>query len=258
MSPSGPPPPEERDEHEPPRRRRPGRPSAGMLIISALAAALLGAGVFWILYGSSWARVERVTTVGTDVLTPEEVRRAAAVPLRAPLVTVDTDRVAGRLREKLPRVDTVDVARSWPDSVVLEVTERKPEVLLEKGEMFVEVDADGVRFATVAQPPRGVPLLEMDVAESPSLRRFPAERLRREAVRVAAGLPAVIHRDTRVIRIRSYDSVSLELTRGRTVVWGSSEQAAAKARTLLALMKNAGDADHFDVSTPTAPAVSRS
>jgi cell division protein FtsQ len=60
------------------------------------------------------------------------------------------------------------------------------------------------------------------------------------------------------VRVRSYDSITLELTGGRTVLWGSGEQEAAKAKSLTALMKAAEDAEHFDVSVPSAPASSGS
>jgi cell division protein FtsQ len=64
--------------------------------------------------------------------------------------------------------------------------------------------------------------------------------------------------DTETVRVTSYDSAVLELTRGRTVMWGSSEEGAVKARVLTALMKASPGAGHFDVSAPTAPAVSKS
>ena len=111
------------------------------------------------------------------------------------------------------------------------MTERKPVLLVEKGAKFVEVDAEGVRFATVAKRPQGVPLLELaagPVAEPAPLRRGPAACARR------SGSPADSRRsrraDTRTVRVRSYDSISLELTGGRTVVWGSGEDGAGEGR----------------------------
>jgi cell division protein FtsQ len=80
----------------------------------------------------------------------------------------------------------------------------------------------------------------------------------REAVRVAGSLPAAVARDTQVVKVRSYDSISLELSGNRTVLWGSGEKSGVKARTLGALMKAAPEARHFDVSVPTAPASSGS
>ncbi|MFE3143255.1 cell division protein FtsQ/DivIB [Streptomyces scopuliridis] len=228
------------------------------VLIALIAAALLAAGVIWALYGSSWLRIEKVNTSGTDVLTRAEVEAAAAVPVGAPLISVDTDGIEARLRRKLPRIDSVEVVRSWPNGIGLKVIERKPALLIEKGAKFIEVDAGGVRFATVEKAPKDVPLLELTVDQSAGTQRFGTERLMREAVRVRAELPENVAGDIRVVRVRSYDSISLELTGGRTVMWGSGEDGTAKARALTALMKAVPKAGHFDVSAPTAPAVSGS
>ncbi|MER5884487.1 FtsQ-type POTRA domain-containing protein [Streptomyces sp. NPDC001941] len=245
------------------RPSRPGRgprgrmPGPRALLLIAVTIALLAGGT-WVLYGSEWLRVERVRTYGTRVLTPEQVEAVASVPVGAPLVSVDTDGIEDRLRRELPRIDTVDVVRSWPHGIGLKVTERQPVLLIGKGSKFIEVDARSVRFATVDKAPAGVPVLELTADQSPSLRRFDADRLLAEAVRVRGELPPAVAKDTRKLRVRSYDSVTLELTRGRTVAWGSGEDGEAKARALTALMKAAPKAGHFDVSAPTAPAASGS
>ncbi|MFG2608235.1 cell division protein FtsQ/DivIB [Streptomyces sp. NPDC048514] len=245
----------------PPARRRARR---RLLAIVALAVILLllGAGGAWALYGSHWLRVERVSVSGTLVLTPAQVREAAAVPVGAPMVSIDTDALEARFRRKLPRIHTVDVVRAWPHGIGLKVTERTPALLIRKGADFVEVDDEGVRFATVPRAPIGVPMLELSVARTGSgaaaFRRFGTDRLVREAVRVAGALPAAVARDTRTVRVRSFDAISLELRGGRTVAWGSGENGRAKARTLTALMKAVPGARYFDVSVPTAPASSGS
>jgi cell division protein FtsQ len=246
----------------PPVVRRLGPRRLRTIAVAALVLVLLTAGAVWLLYGSGLLRVERVSVSGTHVLTQAQVREAADVPVGAPLVSVDTDAIESRLRKKLLRIDTVDVTRSWPHGIGLKVTERKPVLVVEKAGKFVEVDDEGVRFATVSRAPKGVPLLELRPARSgsaaASLRRFGEARLVREAVRVAGDLPARIARDTRGVKVRSYDDISLELTGDRTVAWGSSEKGGAKSRTLTALMKATPDAGHFDVSVPTAPASSGS
>ncbi|MFI5682598.1 cell division protein FtsQ/DivIB [Streptomyces sp. NPDC051636] len=249
----------------PPPGRRWGKlrfPRLRVIVILVAVLVLLGAGSVWLLFGSQWLRVERVSVSGTVVLTPAQVRQAARVPVGKPLISVDTDAIEARLRRKLPRIDAVDVVRSWPHGIGLKVTERVPVLLVEKGGNFVEVDDGGVRFATVSQAPKGVPTLELDVSRSgsaaASLRRFGEDRLVREAVRVAGDIPATVARDTRVVKVRSYDDISLELSGGRTVEWGSGDNGRAKARSLNALMKAAAGARHFDVSVPTAPASSGS
>ncbi|MQY33091.1 Cell division protein FtsQ [Streptomyces sp. RB17] len=246
----------------PPLVRGLRRPGLRVIVILAALVVLLGGGGTWVLYGSNWLRVRHVSVSGTLVLTPAEVRDAAAVPVGAPMISVDTEGIEARLRRKLPRIDTVDVVRSWPQGIGLKVTERTPVLLVRKGGNFVEVDDEGVRFATVSQAPKGVPALELSVSRTgsgvASFRRFGADRLVREAVRVAGELPAAVAGDTRTVQVRSYDDISLELADGRTVAWGSGENGPAKARALTALMKAAPRVRHFDVSVPTAPASSGS
>ncbi|TJZ50974.1 FtsQ-type POTRA domain-containing protein [Streptomyces piniterrae] len=228
------------------------------MIITLVIALLAGALGVWALYGSDWLRVTHVRAEGTRVLTPAEVIAAADAPVNTPLVSVDTDAMARRLRARLPRIKSVDVVRSWPHTIDLKVTERTPELLMRSGGKFIEVDVEGVRFATVATAPKGIPLLEMTASDSPSLHRFGTDRLRRAAAGVTAQLPQAVHQAVRKIRVRSYDSLTLELTGGRTVLWGSGERGAEKAKVLVALLKAAGDARHFDVSVPSAPAASGS
>ncbi|ARP74015.1 cell division protein FtsQ [Streptomyces pluripotens] len=233
-----------------------------VIVILAVVTVLLGVGGTWVLYGSDWLRVGHVSVSGTRVLTPAEVRKAAAVPVGAPMISIDTEGIEARLRRKLPRISTVDVVRSWPHGIGLKVTERIPVLLVQKSGQFVEVDDEGVRFATVPQAPEDVPLLKLSVSRrgsgAASLRRFGVDRLVREAVQVTGDLPAAVSRDTRTVQVRSYDDISLELVGARTVLWGSGEDGRTKARALTALMKAAPGARHFDVSAPIAPASSGS
>jgi cell division protein FtsQ len=222
-------------------------------------AVLLGGFGTWAVFGSDWLRIERVSVHwhdGPRVLTEEQILDAAAVPVGSPMASLEKGEVAGRLLSALPRLASVDVVRGWPHGVSLKVTERRAEVLMPAGGHFVEVDAGGVRFGETPHARPGVPLLELELEESASLRRFGEDRLRREAVSVAVALPEALRRDTRVIRATSFDSLTLELTGERVVRWGSAEDSAAKAEALTTVMNAVADARYFDVSVPSLPAVS--
>ncbi|MEU3465320.1 FtsQ-type POTRA domain-containing protein [Streptomyces sp. NPDC006733] len=238
----------------PDRRRRVRRALLLLLVLTTVVAA----GGSWLVYGSSWLRTEKVAVSGTEALTAQEVRAAAAVPLDGPLASIDTGAVERRLLAALPRIAEVAVERDWPHTIRLKVTERTPSAVLKNGGKFIEVDAEGVRFATVATAPAGAPLVELTAEQSASVLHFGTKAMLQAAVEVSADLPDSVRKDARVIRMRSYDSVIVELSGDRTVVWGSAEDGARKAAVLTALMKAAKNANRFDVSAPSAPAASGS
>ena len=232
-------------------------PRLRTVVFSAVGLVLVGAFGVWALFFSHWLRVDHVSVHGQDVLTGAQLRAAADIPLGTPLASVDEDAVRARLLKRLRRLDAVDVVRAWPHGIGLKVTERQPVLLMRRSSgRYVEVDDEGVRFATVRTAPRHVPLLELHAGTSPTLRYFGRDRLRGEAVGIAAALPPEVSRHTRAVVVRSYDAVTLRLTGGRTVVWGSDEQSGAKARSLRALLKAAPHATRFDVTVPSSPAAS--
>lgn len=235
-----------------PRRRT-------LLVLLVLAVALTGSGT-WVVYGSDWLRIERVTVEwagnGPVKLTEDQIIGAADVPVGSPLASLDTGDVRARLLDRLPRLDSAEIVRAWPRSVTLRVTERTAAVLLAAEEGYAEVDDEGVRFGHVTTATRGVPVLELDLSGSPSRHRYGEDRVLRATAAMAAGLPDALRRQIGTIRVTSYDAVTLELSGNRTVNWGSPEESGAKAEALTALMKAAGDATYFDVSVPSAPAAS--
>jgi cell division protein FtsQ len=242
--------------------RGPGGPllpfSRRTALIALVALTVLVGGGTWAVYGSSLLQAEYVKVSGAKELTDDQIIKAAAVPLGGPIVSVDTGAVRKRLLSALPRIGAVDVETSWPHTIRVKVTERAPSAVLKNGARFTEVDRTGVRFATVTRAPHGAPLVQLTDPQSASVRQFGTKRLLQAAIVVAADLPQTLRGQATAIRVRSYDGITVELSRGREVVWGSAEQGARKASVLSALMKAQPGATHFDVSAPIAPAASGS
>jgi cell division protein FtsQ len=236
------------------RRRR-------AVLLALIVLTLPAGGGTYAVYGSSWFRATRVAVSGNQQLTAAQIERAAAVPLGGALVSVDTAAVRRRLLAVLPRIGAVSVERSWPHTIRVAVTERTPSAVLESGVKFTEVDREGVRFATVDRAPAGVPVVQLAPDRSgaaASLRQFGTKRLLQAAIAVAGDLPESLRGQATAIRVRSYDGITVELSGGREVMWGSADQGPLKGSVLTALMKAEPDAVHFDVSAPTAPAASGS
>lgn len=255
--------PEPSAEPAPSRSRRPwpsrlvASPKRRVLL-ALVGTLVVSSFLVWLLYGSPWLRVERVSVTGTQALSDRHVSAVADISEGTPLASVDKDAVEERLRSTLPRIAEAEVVRAWPSGISLKVTEREPVLVMERAGKYVEMDSAGVRFATVAKRPDGVPLLAFEPDRSEAARYFSAKTLRRAAATTTAALPEPVRRDARTVTVGSYDSITVQLSGGRTVRWGSAERPEAKAKSLTALMKAAKDAEHFDVSVPSAPAAAAS
>ncbi len=86
--------------------------------------------------------VDQVIVGGADPSRIEGIEQAAGIRLGSALATVDLDRVRAAA-EAVPWVDTATVTRSWPDSVLISVSERRALAAARvPGGGWVLVDAD--------------------------------------------------------------------------------------------------------------------
>ncbi|MGA8994308.1 MAG: FtsQ-type POTRA domain-containing protein, partial [Nocardioidaceae bacterium] len=225
-----------------------GRWLAWRLVVIAVLGVGVVAVATWLVFFSAVLAVEGVRVEGNEVLSAAAVRRAADVPLGAPLATADLDAVTARVA-RLRAVRTVDVSRSWPDRVRIAVRERRAVAVVERDGTgrLRGVDADGVAFRGYAARPTGLPRIRVG-------RRAGQEAVA-EAAAVAGALPADVARRVAFIRVQTVDTISLRLRDGRTVRWGSAEDSADKSRVLAVLLGQ--QAGYYDVSVPGRPVIRR-
>lgn len=228
------------------RRATTGRWRTRLLVAVVAVAAIVITG--WFLASSSLFALRYVTVEGTSRLTPHEVLTAAGVREGSSLVSLNPGAVARRV-ERLTPVAVAQVSRNWPHGLVIHVVERRPAgVVISAGSVEL-LDATGVAFASAPSAPHG--LVTVDV---PDPVPGPGEAAARTAMRVLAQLPKAVRAQVNSVTARSVDSVSVHLTDGRTVIWGSAAEGSTKAAVLRTLMRR--HAQVYDVSTP-AVAVTR-
>ncbi|MEV8436600.1 FtsQ-type POTRA domain-containing protein [Actinosynnema sp. NPDC051121] len=231
------------------RRRPPRRPSRADLyrrkVVRRRVVAILVMLVVTIVVCTVWFTpalgVREVEVRGTVDLTVDEVRAAAAIESGTPLVRLDVDAVAARVRE-LPRVAGVEVARVLPGTVRLTVDEREPVAVIKAAEGAHLVDVTGKDYATVVQPPIGLPELKVSSDAVAS------------AVSVLTQLPEPVRKDVLTVTADSPSDLRLGLGGGREARWGSSADTPRKAAVLQVLLTRKGSV--FDVSSPELPTVS--
>ncbi|NUO56685.1 MAG: FtsQ-type POTRA domain-containing protein [Hamadaea sp.] len=223
------------------RRLRAAAPWGIGGVIVVLAGALV-----WLALQTSVLGVDLIRVTGVQVLSSDEVRAAAEVPKGTPLARVDTKSVARRIARLAP-VESVDIGRSWPNTLTIKVVERTPVAVVPQDKKFAVVDRFGVVFLTVDDRPGDLPEMKLaqpgpDNPETKAGLQVLSDltpQLKSELVRVVVDAPA---------RIR------LELRKGRTIVWGDATQGEVKARVATALLTRSGT--QIDVSAPEVVTIS--
>lgn len=213
-----------------------------LLVIVPIAAAL-----GWLAWFSPWLAVSQVqvtVSAAPEVagpLTADEVRAVAAVEPGVPLLRVPTAEIESRVAA-LPQVASVSVSRSWPDTVVIDITRRVPVALVATASGYDVVDASGGVIRTVTSIEAGAPVV-----------RATGEGLA-AAISVASELPEPIARKVVTVEASTRNDVRLILRNGAEVMWGSAEDGDFKAEVLQTLFQV--DARWYDVSAPAVPATS--
>jgi cell division protein FtsQ len=141
----------------------------------------------------------------------------------------------------LPPVRQVEVGRDLPGTVVIRVTERTPVAVVEQPGGQWLIDASGVVYAPAAERPAGLTLLKIPAPGA-------GDPTTRAALTVLRALPAGLLQVLAALTADAPARVRLELTDGRTIVWGDSSENEAKVRVALVLLARPGKT--IDVSAP--------
>lgn len=213
------------------------------LILGTIAVVLVGAVVTWLVAFSSVFGVGTVTVRGVHTLDAPAVRAAARISDGTPLVRLDTDAVRTRV-EALPDVASATVTTSFPSTVVITVTERAPVGVVHAGSHYRLVDRTGDQFRTVAKRPAHLPLFVVPKGAN-------ARATGRAVATVAGALSAKLRGRIASIQALDPQAITLLLTNGRVVRWGSEARSGQKARILPALLRQ--DGTQFDLTNPDQP-----
>jgi cell division protein FtsQ len=228
-----------------PARRRRTRWRAAFFALAALALVV---GVGWALLGDRLLVVRSVSVTGTHLLAPEQVIAAAGVPLGTPLLSVDSGAAARRV-EAIQQVASATVSEDWPDHLVIAVTERVPAMAIRMaGGGYDLVDPSGVIVSMAKTPPAGLPVF-VTVLPGSALRGNPEVTTAADVLaELQPWLARQVARVSAAAVTAGSEQVTLNLRDGKTVRWGSTDNAAQKNRELSILLP--GEVRDVDVSAP--------
>jgi cell division protein FtsQ len=224
------------------RRRRWIRIALGFLAIVAAGALV------WLIWFSSVLAVRDVEVAGRTTLKEAQILRAAQVPTGRPLARVDVGAIEGRV-SALNRVETVEVSRSWPRTLSIRVVEREAVMWASIGGQVRGVDRNGIAYRSYESAPKKLLEAKIDVYDSDD--RLETSRAVAAVVVLVTDQDPALRQQIEAVSAASKDSIELELTKGRTVMWGSSDDGERKLVVLDSLLKI--EAARYDVSAPDQP-----
>lgn len=227
------------------RRRR-----IAALVIAVVVLAGLAVGARAAVYDSGWFDVKDVKVTGVTTLAMADVLGAADVTPGRPLAEVDTRGIASRVAA-LSGVASVEVSRSWPHTVAVDVVERVPVAVASTPSGDQLVDTGGVVYAGKVVP--NLPRMAFGPVG-------PTDAPTRAALAAFAQLPAAVRAqvltiDSRASAENAPSQVSFGLTGDRQVRWGASERGQEKAAVLVPLLTQPGRV--YDVTSPDLATIRR-
>jgi cell division septal protein FtsQ len=197
--------------------------------------------------------VERVRIDGVGHTTSADVRTVAGISPGDTMVGVDAGGAATRV-EDLPWVAQATVARRWPGTVEIHVTEREPLAIIEVAEGRVALVDDERVLEVTRQPPAGLP----EVTGVSSRRIAEGDELGRATRDALAILRALRERLPGAVASVSSD-LDAALAAGGEIRFGSSADLDDKVVAVETVLADV-DTDCLellDVRVPGSPALTR-
>ncbi|MDQ4039380.1 MAG: FtsQ-type POTRA domain-containing protein [Actinomycetota bacterium] len=216
----------------------------------AVAAALmlvLAAALGWVVFYSSALGLERIEVRGARALSAATVEEVLGIPQGTPLARVDLAAAEASL-ENITQIESARLTRDWPRTLVVQLTERTAVAAVDVAGQIWLLDRFGILFAQASAVPQGVVPLRV---AAPG----PADRATSAAIEVLQALPAPITAILLQILADSPTEIELELTDGRTVIWGAPDNSVRKAQILTGLLAAGVAGTLYDVSSPTSAVV---
>lgn len=222
------------------RHRRAAWITAGGVVVVLVVSILVA--VF-----SPLMALQTIEVKGTDRVDAAQVRAALSGQIGTPLARIDLDEVQQRIAG-FPLIESYVTEEEPPHTLVVTVTERTPVVAVQSGKTFDLVDPAGIVVQSTTKRPDGMPVADIGRAALGST-------VFRTMTEVVLAMPASVRDQVSGIAASTSDDVTLTMTDGSSVVWGSPDESAAKATLLAALVKDHAARDkgskvEYDVSAP--------
>ncbi|BDR54398.1 cell division protein FtsQ [Bombiscardovia apis] len=224
------------------------------IIVAAIAAVIA---VIWALCFSPALLLHRDeirVSGGNEWVSDQEILDIVKKEEGRSLLLVSSSNIENSI-SGLPGVTSAKVDKQFPHGVKVTFKAQEPAAVLKSADgKITAVDRNGGVLNEVAQPPQGIPLIEV-----PSLDKGVGDHAVRQALKILAGLPDSMRQRVSKVTAQTQDSVTTELDGGqRVVVWGDASDLKLKMAVVDKIVNDPakiGDKHQVDVSAPMRPII---
>jgi len=195
----------------------------------ALALLAVLAAVLYVFFDTDYFYVFQFNIAGTRFLTAPEIERASGI--RGYNVFFIDARAVERALLRLPEVKAARVTVRLPNVVMMEIEERQPVGVWQRGEVMCWVDAEGMLLRVRA-----------DLADLPHVRDLdagtlvPGQRVPASAFAAFVALRAAMPASPRALEWSSARGIAFTDERGWKIYLGTAENMPGKIAVLRALV----------------------
>lgn len=213
--------------------------------ISLSAVAVVLVGVLAVAVYSPLLALRTVTIDGTARVDAAAVQKAVESQTGTPLALIDYGEITHQLAQ-FPLIRSYVTELVPPDTLLIHIVERAPVAAVVNGATFDLLDPAGIVVQSSPTRPEGVPVISIGDQDAKSA-AFSS------VIEVLLALPPEVLAQVDTISASTKDDVTFSLRGvGQSVVWGSSENSAYKAKVLAAMVAHEDPASkvEYDVSAP--------
>ncbi|RJP29391.1 MAG: FtsQ-type POTRA domain-containing protein [Actinobacteria bacterium] len=222
----------------------------GGLLLVSLAALL------WVYTATGTLNVAKVEVRGNEVLDADYLRSLSGITRDTHLLKMDVKAVESAILSE-PYVAGVDVSRQYPNTVVLQITERKPSAFIIQNGKFNLVDQEGMILESADAMPPG--LIEIRDLDTQLL--FPGMEVSgldfATVTSLLGSLPPALREITTAVGLGA-KGLYLE-GKGTLVIYGEASELPRKNTIALlalsGLVDRYGAVEYIDVSFPDHPVI---
>lgn len=219
-------------------------------VLMGLAVLIVLVGAAVALWDSPWLKLRTVQVVGNTRTATAQVVGVAALTPGTRLTAISSRVVASRV-ETLPWVATATVTHVLPSTIRIAVSERVPAVVVQAPDRQYLVDRSGAVLAAGSggyPPIAGLPLGVVVPGSRITVPAFSA------AVAVLESLAPPVRGQLAVINATAADLISLGLTNGTTILYGTAEDLSRKNADVASLLATGRTYLSINVQAPDHPA----